>query len=157
ILIFLEGLSRPRLHMLLAIPLGAAILTKSLLGLLPLAVLGVGSLVSPTLRQPLRRPWWWLGTTLGLLLGASWTVAQTLRCGPAMLQTHYLGQVGHQITRPLSLIGHLTGFPIHLLERFHPVFLPALPGAVLIWRRSRAERDDRLLLILFWLIVPLAI
>jgi 4-amino-4-deoxy-L-arabinose transferase-like glycosyltransferase len=154
-LIGLEGLGRPRLHLLLAIPLGAAILTKSLLGLLPLAVLGACALVSATWRGGLRNPWAWIGVLFGLLIGASWTLHQTLEFGPAVLRVHYLEQVGLQVTKPLSLWGHLVGFPIHLLERFHPAILPAIFGAVLVTKRVRASGDGRLWLLLLWPLVPL--
>src|SRR5207247_3631053 len=61
LLLFLEGLARPRWFLLAALPLAAAILTKSVLGLLPLAAYAAAALLSPALRAPLRTPWPWIG------------------------------------------------------------------------------------------------
>ena len=62
--VYLEARGRPRWQLALAVPLGAAILTKSVLGLMPLAAL-VGVLASAELRAPLRRPWVWIGLGAG--------------------------------------------------------------------------------------------
>jgi 4-amino-4-deoxy-L-arabinose transferase-like glycosyltransferase len=154
-LLTVEGLAHPRRHALLAIPLGAAILTKSLLGLLPLAVFGGCALVSATYRRPLRNPWWWCGVLLGLGIGAAWTVDQTLRYGPGVLRAHYFDQVGGQVMKPLRLWRHLVGFPIHLLERFQPAILPGLAGMVLLVRR--VKMDPRLWLLILWWLLPLLV
>ena len=63
--VYLEARRQPRWQVALAVPLGAAILTKSVLGLMPLLAL-VGVLASEELRAPLRRPWVWIGIALGL-------------------------------------------------------------------------------------------
>ncbi|HKQ58826.1 MAG TPA: glycosyltransferase family 39 protein [Candidatus Eisenbacteria bacterium] len=156
-MVALEGLRRPRAHLLLALPLGAAILTKSILGLLPLPVLGVAAVLSAELRATLRRPWPWLGVLLGLGLGASWPVDQWLRFGPAALRAHYLDNIAALAARPLGLGQRLIRYPVFLLERFQPVILPALAGAVPAWRRWRRDRDSGSLLLILWVAVPLVL
>ncbi len=156
-LLLIEGLRRPRLHLFVAVPLGAAILTKSILGLTPLPVLGACALFSDAWRRALRGPWLWSGIALGLGLGASWSIHQALRFGPVALQAHYVDGIASLTSRPLSLAGRITRYPVLLLERFQPVILPALAGLVLAWRRLRAGRDPGVLLLLLWIVVPLAL
>jgi len=80
VVLYYEGLRRPWAHLLLALPLGAGILTKSVLGLMPLLALG-GMVGSAELRRPLRGLWIWLGVLLGLGLGAAWPLHQALTQG----------------------------------------------------------------------------
>jgi 4-amino-4-deoxy-L-arabinose transferase-like glycosyltransferase len=154
-LVFLEGLERPALHALFAIPLAAALMTKSIMGLLPLGVLAVAALVSPALRRPWTSPWFATGVVLGVLLGASWFVAQAFLVGAWTLKAHLLAYVGTRAMKPLGLMQHLFGYPIFLLERFQPLILPAVAGVVMMARRARRERDPELLVLLAWIVVPL--
>jgi len=73
-LTLLESRRRPRLMVFFALPLAAAILTKSVLGLLPLLVLVVSVAAVPALRSVLKNPWAWVGVIGGLALAASWTI-----------------------------------------------------------------------------------
>ncbi len=75
--LYLESLERPKLAGLIAFPLGVAVLSKSVVGLLPVLVFA-GTLLVPRLRRSLRNPWLWLGVFGGILLGASWSLHHTL-------------------------------------------------------------------------------
>lgn len=162
-LVFLEGLERPALHALFAIPLAAALMTKSVMGLLPLGVLAVAALASPALRRPWASPWFATGVVLGLLLGASWFVAQAFLVGTWTLKAHLLAYVGTRAMKPLGLVQHVFGYPIFLLERFQPLILPAVAGGVMMARRGSGspgreaggERDPGRLVLLAWIVVPL--
>ena len=155
LLVFLEGLDRPVLHALFAIPLAAALMTKSIMGLLPLGVLAVSALVSPALRRPWTSAWFATGVVLGILLGASWFVAQAILVGAWTIRAHLEAYIGTRAMKPLGLVQHLIGYPVFLLERFQPLILPAVAGVVMIARRLRRERDPGRLLILAWIVVPL--
>jgi 4-amino-4-deoxy-L-arabinose transferase-like glycosyltransferase len=156
-LVFYEGLRRPRLHLLLAIPLGAALMTKSVMGLLPLGVFAVAAILSRDLRKPWAQPWLWIGVLSGLVLGASWFVAQVFLVGAWTLKAHMLAYVGTRAMHSLGLLQHLFGYPIFLMERFQPLILPAVVGMVVLGRRVRRERDARLWLLLAWIVVPVVI
>lgn len=155
LLVFVAGRDRPRLHLLIALPLGAGILTKSVLGLLPLAVIA-GSMVDRDWRAGAKRPWLWLGVAGGLALGASWPLHQWWVHGPGALQEHFLSEIVGRSLQPIPLWRRLLGYPLLLLERFHPPVLLAVPGVVLIWKRWRREGDGRPLVIAAWIVVPLA-
>ncbi len=131
LLIYMEGLERPKLHALIAIPLGAAVLTKSVLGLFPLIVVPAAALV-PALRKTLRNGWLWLGLVLGLVIGASWSIDQYASFGEAFTSFHYgtmvFSRTGGQ---PPDLTGMLTDYPLLLMEHYQPIVIPALAGLIL--------------------------
>ena len=154
VLVLVEGLRRPRAHALLALPLAAAILTKSVLGLLPLGILLAGALCSPPLRASLRRGWIWLGVLLGLGLGASWTVHQLIVFGPDAVRAHYMDEIVSRSTRALDVRQLLIGYPAALLGAYQPVVLPGLVGAVMLWRRRRDHPGGGSALLPIWVAVP---
>jgi 4-amino-4-deoxy-L-arabinose transferase-like glycosyltransferase len=154
VLVFLAGLERPRLHLLLALPLGAALLTKSVLGLLPLGVIA-GAMADARARASLRRPWLWTGVAGGLLLGAAWPIQQALLLGAHAVREHFLGEVLGKSTQPITPWRRLFGYPLLLLERYHPPVLPAIAGVALIWREWRARGDGRGLVVVAWIVLPL--
>lgn len=156
VLVFVEGLDRPWLHLLLALPLGAAILTKSVLGLLPLGVMA-GAMADGRARACLRRPWVWMGIGGGLLLGAAWPIQQALTLGAHAAQEHFLGEVVGKSTQPIPAWRRVFGYPLLLLERYHPPVLPALAGLALIWREWRRDGDGRGLVVAAWILLPLLV
>jgi 4-amino-4-deoxy-L-arabinose transferase-like glycosyltransferase len=157
VLALLEGLSHPRRHVLFGLPLGAAILTKSVLGLLPLAILAAGAAACPPLRASLRRRWIWLGIALGLALGGSWTLHQYLVFGPDALRRHYLDEIVSRATQAQSARQLLLGYPAALLAAFQPAILPALVGAAALFRRWRDDRRDPSCLLAIWAGLPIVL
>jgi len=155
VVLYYEGLRRPWAHLLLALPLGAGILTKSVLGLMPLLALG-GMVGSAELRRPLRGLWIWLGVLLGLGLGAAWPLHQALTQGGEALKAHYLGHVLARSTRELDVVQALLRYPLILLKFYQPVILPGLVGALLLLRRS-GLRCHRAAVLVSWIFVPLVL
>jgi 4-amino-4-deoxy-L-arabinose transferase-like glycosyltransferase len=153
VFLFVLGLDRPHFHVLLALPVGAALLTKSVLGLLPLLVM-VGALASPRASAALRAPWLWIGVVGGLLLGASWPLQQWLAIGPSAVREHFVSEIALRAAAPLPFWRHLLGYPLILLERFQPAALLAIPGVALIWSQWRRTRDVSILLVA-WIVPPL--
>ena len=140
-----------RWHVALAIPLGAAILTKSVLGLLPLLALA-GAVASEELRAPLRRPWVWIGVALGLALGASSPVHQWWTQGPDAVASHFLGHVVRRSMRDFGL-GVLREYPLILLKFYQPIILPGLVGLWLLLRRPGSLRG-RGAVLAAWIVLP---
>jgi hypothetical protein len=152
--VYLEARGRPRWHVAIAIPLGAAILTKSVLGLLPLLAL-VGTLASEELRAPLRRPWVWIGAGLGLALGATWPLHQWWTQGPDAVASHFLGHVVRRSARDFG-IGVLREYPLILLKFYQPIVIPALVGMWLLLRRPGPLRE-RGAVLATWIGLPLVL
>jgi 4-amino-4-deoxy-L-arabinose transferase-like glycosyltransferase len=153
--LFIEGLSRPRLHLALAFPLGAAILTKSVLGLLPLAIVGAAVAILPSLRAPLRRPWIWLGSLAGILVGATWTLDQYAVFGTAFLEEHYGREIVRRAAERADIWQVVSSYPRALLTSYQPVVLPALAGAFFLWQRRRdSTRAAASAFLVVWAVLP---
>jgi 4-amino-4-deoxy-L-arabinose transferase-like glycosyltransferase len=149
--LYLEARGRPRWLVALAIPLGAAILTKSVLGLMPLLAFA-GAAASAEQRAPLRRAWPWIGVVLGLALGASWLTHQWWTQGPSALSSHLLAHVVRRSARSFGL-GVLRAYPLILLKFYQPIILPGLIGLWLILRRPGPLRS-RGAILAAWLVLP---
>jgi 4-amino-4-deoxy-L-arabinose transferase-like glycosyltransferase len=152
IILLLEGLARPPLHGLLALPLAAALLTKSAFGLLPLLALAGAAPWSAPLRAALRRPWIWVGVAGGLALAATW-FAQ-----PGVLRDHLAGHVAVGLPQDFGLrtvgMGHLWT----LLDSYQPAVLPAVAGAWLLLRRpGKGTARSATPLLLAWVLLPVAL
>jgi 4-amino-4-deoxy-L-arabinose transferase-like glycosyltransferase len=152
-LTFMESRRRPRLMVLFALPLGAAILTKSVLGLVPLLVLLATAIAVPGLRGTLRNPWTWAGIVGGLALAATWTIEQTWRFGAQALREHYLGEVGPRALTSADPLRFLLGYPWQLMDSYQPVIVPAALGAFVLCR-DRAARGGTGLVLVIWSFIP---
>jgi 4-amino-4-deoxy-L-arabinose transferase-like glycosyltransferase len=151
-LVVVRARDAPRRLALLALPLGAAILTKSVLGLLPLLVLAGAAVVDSGLRSTLRSRWLALGVALGFVLGAAWPVHQWLVHGPRALVEHFVTEIASRATAGgLDLRRLLLGYPSALLGSYQPVVLLALAGLPALLRRG-APPGSRL--VAAWLLVP---
>jgi len=157
VLVLVEGTRRPRAHALLALPLAAGILTKSVLGLLPVLILFAAALACPPLRVALRRVWLWLGIAGGLALGASWTLQQLLVFGPEAVRAHYLGEIVSRSTQRLDLRELLLGYPAALLGAYEPVILPAIVGGVWLWKGTSRDGGGLSRLLPIWMALPVAL
>lgn len=156
-LLFFEGVVRRSpvvWHLLMALPIAAAMLTKSVLGLVPIVVLPVVIAISPALRRRCGLSTA-AGLALGVLLGLSWPLHQYLTFGPDALRHHYLGQVLEPSTQGVGLRSVLLGYPLILLRSFEPILLPGLVGLVGLARRAWTEADWRARLIVAWVILPI--
>jgi 4-amino-4-deoxy-L-arabinose transferase-like glycosyltransferase len=135
----LEGFQRPQRHLVLALPLGAALLTKSVLALVPLATLFVIALVLPTGRRSLRTVWPWLGVAFGLAAFATWPVSQYRQFGPGALREHFITEIATRSTHAMGILLRVFEYPLLLLQHFEPLALLAIPGAVMVVQRMRAR------------------
>ena len=150
-LVLVEGWLRPHLLVLLAVPLGGAILTKSVLGLLPLALLGMAMALGPAIRSLRRAPGLWCGALGGLLLGASWPVHQWATFGVQAVRQHYFSEVISRSATGFDLRGLLLDYPAALMVSFQPVVLPGMAGVVALWKR---RREGLLVLLPLWAGLP---
>jgi 4-amino-4-deoxy-L-arabinose transferase-like glycosyltransferase len=152
-----DGRRHPRLLALVALPLAGGILTKSVLGLLPLALAAAACAVSPAWRGTLGRRGFLAGVAAGLVLGATWPLHQWLTFGPEALRAHYVAEIGERAARGFSLSGLLFHYPRILLTLYQPVVLPAVVGAFFLWRRRREPGGDVAVLLVLWAFLPVAL
>jgi len=151
-LVYLWAWGRPRRFLWLSLPLAGAILTKSVVGLVPIGIVGLG-----LLRRELRPsglPWLVAGVGIGFGLGATWTVHQGLTHGWRMMDIHYFEEVG-RVAASSPWWEYPIAYPWIVLRWFQPLALPGLIGAIWVWRSDRWSPRARILSlwILGWLLV----
>ena len=145
--LLLLGLQRQRtgwMDLGAGVLMGLAVLNKSVLGFLPLAIYATYVLAA---RIPLRRalrPGLWATILAGLALPGAWFAAVAARHGPAFVHRH-LGYVvwqrtvagdPDQVMSWASRLDYFTG----LLSNFQPWLLLAVYG---VWRLYRQEEEPR--------------
>ena len=154
-LVLVWSRNAPRRLALLALPLGAAILTKSVLGLVPLFVIAGAALADADLRRALRTRWLVAGVGFGLLLGAAWPIHQWLVHGPRALEQHFVAEIANRTTAGgLDLRRMLLSYPRALLESFQPVVLLA---AAALPRLLRTDAPPGSRLVAAWFVVPVVL
>ena len=155
LLLFIEGRSRPWVHLAVAAPLAGAILTKSVLGLLPVAVMAAAAAVHPDWR-PARARWLCLGVLLGGGLGASWTIQQGLTIGPEAVHAHYVGEIGARAGAGFSPVSVAVDYPLLLLKHYQPIVIPGLLGVAAVLRKRRGWTAGDVLLAC-WVLLPIVL
>jgi 4-amino-4-deoxy-L-arabinose transferase-like glycosyltransferase len=153
ILILLEGMKRRSIQLIFFFPLAAAILTKSVLGLLPVWVF-LSAIVLGVIdwRKYARLI---VSTLTGIVLGLSWSIHEASVFGQHALRQHYLGEIATRSSRKLPWLKALFGYPLILVTVFQPVILPAIVGVVRIFRSLRANRNPGQAVLLIWILFPL--
>jgi hypothetical protein len=134
-----------------------AILTKSVAGVLPLAMLGLYWIAAPRNRRPkLRRVV--LATALALALAAPWFVYQLAVHGRWFWAEHIRVEVlGHAAGVPPQTEGKgHAAFYLSRLVLLDPVLLAMAAAAVFPFLQEIRRRSAHGVLLLIWLAVPLA-
>jgi 4-amino-4-deoxy-L-arabinose transferase-like glycosyltransferase len=165
---FILGRRRDRRWFLvMGLAVGLTVLTKSLLGLMPLAVIAV-FIIARREWTLVKRPLFWAAIVIALAVGSSWYLYEYANFGNDFLREHFGWQL---LSRTVvgGARGTGTSIGMFLYECIHNIYLfirdahiwfaLALLGAILSFR-SRPDRDDlegigdeRLLLVL-WVAVP---
>jgi 4-amino-4-deoxy-L-arabinose transferase-like glycosyltransferase len=148
---FIEGFQRPKYHALLCLPLGAAILTKSILGLLPLLIFLTAGIFNLEVRNILKRPQIWIGFIGGVLIGATWPLHQYSIFGVEALREHYFSEIFLRSVQTIPFTKMIFGYPGILFTVFQPVILPAIPGFIKMLR----QRSSTFVIVLTWIMLPL--
>ena len=150
LLLFIEGRERPWLHVAVALPLAAAILTKSVAGLLAVAIMALVS-VHPEWR-PRRAGLLILGVALGVAFGSSWMIHQGITFGLEAVSAHAT-EIGARAGASSDLRSVMFDYPVLLLSSYQPIIVPGMLGLVALLRnRQRWTGGD--VLLLAWLGVP---
>lgn len=147
---FIKGFQRSKYHALLCLPLGAAILTKSLLGLLPIIVFLTAAIFNLEIRNILKRPLIWIGFIGGVAIGALWPLHQYSVFGVEALREHYFSEIFSRSVQNIPITKMIFGYPSILLTVFQPVILPAIPGFIKMIR----ARNSSFVILLTWIALP---
>jgi 4-amino-4-deoxy-L-arabinose transferase-like glycosyltransferase len=152
----LESRRRPVLGAAAGLPLAAAGLTKSLLGLLPILVV-VGFALHRDGRRLLANPWLLLGLFVGVVGTATWPLHQAHTAGWSAVRAHYANEIGGRALEAFSIRSALTEYPKILLLEFQPVALPGLAGVILALRGMRRAAAGERSFLGLWVLLPLLV
>jgi 4-amino-4-deoxy-L-arabinose transferase-like glycosyltransferase len=149
VFVFLLGVRKPGILPWIALPLGAALLTKSLLGLvLPFVLLGAA--FDGGTRKALTDRRLAVGLLGGLALGLLWPLVEYQRFGAEALRAHFLGEILSRAGAQTSLWAMAADYPYYLGAYFEPALPFGLLGALVLALRGKGPR-----LLAFWAVAPI--
>jgi 4-amino-4-deoxy-L-arabinose transferase-like glycosyltransferase len=153
IFFYLKGLQRNVYLTLLGLPLAAAILTRSVVGLLALGIVVV-HLVLTRRYKTLFSPWLAGGIALGVALAGSWYWSQYRLYGAEFLLSHFrfvnsVAQTNYGSPPRLPVSNYL----LALLKYYWPWLPFLIAGFVKQTRAAIKEGDSNAKLLLIWMII----
>ena len=135
-------------YLVFGLATACAILTKSILGLFPLAIVGVFLIVSRQWRE-LINPWFLSGCLIAFLLGFSWHIINWQHYGQEFVDVHF----GYLIfnrnfggAKPFYYLGYAKDF----FRNYWPWLPFALIGLAQFGKRGFREKDRTSLLLFLW-------
>lgn len=152
IFFYLKGLTKGKYLAFLGLPLGLALLTRSVVGLLALGII-VAHLVLTKRYGALRSPWLICGVGLALALPSVWYVSQYRLHGAAFLASHV--EFLNSKIQAASGAGHWTtifNYPAALLKYYWPWLPFLLAGLVIEVRAALKQKDQTAMLLIVWVL-----
>ena len=126
-----------------------AILTKSILGLFPIAITGVFFILNRQWRE-IMNPWFLVGVVISIALGFSWHLINWQHYGPSFTSTHFSVLIFDRgfgnIQDPFYFLGYAKDF----LRNYWPWLPFAVVGLIQFGRRGLQEKDNTSLLLFLW-------
>lgn len=160
---YVKALKKPNYFILFGIAVALGIMTRSAIGLIPLAVIFVHLIVSKRF-DLLRRPQFWTGFLLALAIPAAWYVPQYQAHGAPFLNEHFAFITGKVASgKPFELVTFLRGlieYPYLLVKLYEPWIWLMLFGLVVHIKRAIRGRDSTSALLCLWVafvIVPFSL
>jgi 4-amino-4-deoxy-L-arabinose transferase-like glycosyltransferase len=153
IFFYVKGLKNGAYLTLMGLPLGLALLTRSVVGFLALGIM-VAHLVLTKRYKLLWSPWLICGVALALALFSMWYVWQYRQHGGAFLTSH-LEFLSGKFRGEGKSTGWITifNYPLALLKYYWP-WLPFLvAGLVIEVRATLREKDQTAILLIVWVLL----
>jgi 4-amino-4-deoxy-L-arabinose transferase-like glycosyltransferase len=152
IFLYIKGLQKPAYLVFLGLPLGLALLTRSVVGLLAVGII-VAHLILTKRYEFLRSPWLAAGFLLAIALPAAWYGSQFHSHGAEVIQAH-LRFVNSKIHVESASSNWTTVFnyPMALLKYYWPWLPFLLVGLALEARAMRETKDSVATLLIVWVL-----
>jgi 4-amino-4-deoxy-L-arabinose transferase-like glycosyltransferase len=153
--LYIKGLKRPRYLIFCGLAVGSAILTRSIIGLIPIGIILGHQIV--TRHDPRPRLRYFLGGLLiALLLPLIWYFSQYLLHGDRFVSAHYSFVsskiLSHGSLDVWRLIRGLLVYPRFLLQHYWP-WLPLMVAGLIIQVKLMVRQRDRLAeLLVLWVV-----
>ena len=136
-------------YLVFGLALACSILTKSVLGLFPLAIVGAFLILSRQWREIIN-PWFLSGSLIGLVLGFSWHFINWQHYGQGFLNAHFGGLIFSRRyfggANPFYFLGYVKDF----LKNYWPWLPFALVGLVQFGKRGFKDKNETALLLFLW-------
>lgn len=153
IFLYLKGLKNRVYLALLGVPVGLAMLTRSVIGLLPFGVILVHLLLTKHYKL-LFSPWLALGALLALSFPSAWLAVQVHRHASTVVASHLSFVLGKaRAGEAASPWSTSLNYPIALLKYYWPWLPFLLAGLVQAARATMARRDTVGALLIAWVLV----
>ena len=139
-------------YLIFGLATACAILTKSVLGLFPLTIVGAFLIFSRQWRE-LINPWFLSGCLIAFLLGFSWHFINWQHYGQAFIDVHFGGLIFSNryfgAHKPFYFLGYAKDF----LRNYWPWLPFALIGLAQFGKRGFKEKDRTSLLLFLWAVL----
>lgn len=136
-------------YLVFGLSTACAILSKSVLGLFPLTIIGAYLILSRQWKEIIN-PWFLSGCLIALLLGFSWHIVNWQHYGQQFIGSHFGGLIINRsfvgVKEPFYFLGYAKDF----LKNYWPWLPFALVGLMQFGKRGFAERDRASLLLFLW-------
>ena len=155
IFFYVKGLKKSAYLTFLGLPLGLALLTRSVVGFLALGII-LAHLILTKRYRTLRSPWLIYGVALALALPSIWYASQYRLHGAEFLASHleFLNSKLHVASRASHWMT-IFNYPVALLKYYWP-WLPFLvAGLVMEVRAAVREKDQTAILLVIWVLAVL--
>ena len=136
-------------YLVFGLAIACSILTKSVLGLFPLAIVGAFLILSRQWREVIN-PWFLSGSFIGLILGFSWHLINWQYYGQGFINAHFGGLIfsGRYFGggKPFYFLGYAKDF----LRNYWPWLPFALAGLVKFGKHGFKDKNETALLLFLW-------
>jgi 4-amino-4-deoxy-L-arabinose transferase-like glycosyltransferase len=154
IFFWIKGAKKSVYLTILGLPLGLALLTRSVVGFLALGIVLAHIALTKQYRV-LRSPWLICGVALALALSSIWCVSQYRQHGAAFFTSHLQFLHGKIHAESGSSRWTIFNYPLALLKYYWP-WLPFLAvGSVMEVRAAVRKRDRTAILLIVWVLMVL--
>lgn len=150
---YVKALKNPHYFILCGIALALGIMTRSAIGLLPLALIFC-HLIAAKRFDSFRRPQLWAGFILALAIPAAWYVPQYQAHGDRFLTEHFAFITGKVASgkpfEPLTFLRGLVEYPYLLVKLYQPWVWLMLFGLFIHAKRAVRKKDAASILLCLW-------
>ena len=136
-------------YLVFGLALACSILTKSVLGLFPLAIVGAFLILSRQWREIIN-PWFLSGSLIGLILGFSWHFINWQTHGQGFISEHFGWLIFERSFGGTKDPFYFLGYAKDFLKNYWPWLPFALVGLVQFGKNSFKGKNETALLLFLW-------
>ena len=136
-------------YLVFGLAIAFSILTKSVLGLFPLAIVGAFLILSRQWREIIN-PWFLSGTLIGLILGFSWHFINWQHYGQGFINEHFGWLIFERSFGGTKDPFYFLGYAKDFLRNYWPWLPFALIGLIQFGKRGFKDKNETALLLFLW-------